>query len=90
MSSPCILLCLCIISPAIFFQPLFFPKEAESKGATASDYGFVFGLYELVVFISSPILGKNMKRLGAKRVFNAGILVIGSCYIIFGLLVSGF
>ena len=70
------------------FQAPFYPKEAESKGATASDYGFVFGVYELFVFIASPILGKYMSKFGAKRVFNVGLLTIGSCCIAFGLLVT--
>ena len=70
------------------FQAPFFPKEAEKKGATPSDYGLVFGLNELVIFIASPIMGKNMQKLGAKRVFNSGIIIVGSCYIVFGLLVS--
>jgi hypothetical protein len=32
--------------------------QAERKGASASEYGLVFGIFELAVFISSPILGK--------------------------------
>lgn len=35
----------------IFFQ-------AESKGATATEYGIVFGSYELTMFIVSPLVGK--------------------------------
>jgi len=32
--------------------------QAERKGASASEYGLVFGIFELASFISSPILGK--------------------------------
>lgn len=32
--------------------------QAEMKGATASEYGLVFGSFELVAFLTSPIFGK--------------------------------
>ena len=40
----------------------------------------------MTVFIASPILGKNLSRFGAKKVFNIGILTTGTCCILFGLL----
>ena len=61
-------------------------QEAEKKGASATEYGLVFGIFELTVFIASPILGKNLSRFGAKKVFNIGILTTGTCCILFGLL----
>jgi hypothetical protein len=55
----------------IFFfgrpQAPFYPHEAERKGATPTQYGFVFGIFELTVFVVSPIIGKNLGRIGAKR-----------------------
>ena len=54
--------------------------------ATATEYGLVFGIFELTVFIVSPIIGKNLSKYGAKRVFNIGILTTGTCCILFGLL----
>ena len=51
----------------VSLQAPFYPHEAEKKGATASQYGFVFGIFELTVFIVSPIVGKNLSKLGAKR-----------------------
>lgn len=38
-------------------QAPFYPAEAEKKGATASEYGFVFGIFEFVIFLASPIYG---------------------------------
>ena len=70
----------------VSLQAPFYPQEAEKKGATATEYGLVFGVFELTVFIVSPILGKNLSRFGAKRVFNIGILTTGTCSILFGLL----
>ena len=33
------------------FQAPFYPIEAERKGATATEYGLVFGVFELTVFL---------------------------------------
>lgn len=44
--------------------------QAERKGATASEYGFVFGIFEFTVFVTSPIFGKyvrNRNRCGFIR-----------------------
>jgi MFS family permease len=70
----------------VSLQAPFYPAEAERKGATATEYGLVFGVFELTVFIVSPIMGRNLGRFGAKRVFNVGILTTGSCSILFGFL----
>lgn len=70
----------------VSLQAPFYPQEAERKGATATEYGLVFGVFELTVFIVSPLLGKNLGKLGAKRVFNLGILTTGTCSVIFGIL----
>jgi hypothetical protein len=51
----------------VSLQAPFYPNEAEKKGATPSQYGFVFGVFELTVFIVSPFVGKNLGKLGAKR-----------------------
>jgi len=70
----------------VSLQAPFYPIEAERKGATATEYGLVFGVFELTVFLVSPMLGKNLRKLGAKRVFNLGILTTGTCSVLFGVL----
>ena len=35
-------------------------SQAEKKGASPSEYGLVFGIFELVVFIISPIYGQHV------------------------------
>lgn len=52
------------------FQAPFFPKEAELKNATATEYGLVFGVFELVVCIASPFYGQFLNRIGPKVSFN--------------------
>ncbi|CAH3980264.1 MFS-type transporter SLC18B1-like [Pieris brassicae] len=70
----------------VALQAPFFPQEAENKGCTATEYGLVFGVFELVVFIISPFYGAHLNRLGPKVVFNAGILTTSTCAILFGFL----
>ena len=70
----------------VSLQAPFYPAEAEKKGATATEYGLVFGVFELTVFLVSPFLGKHLNRWGAKRLFNVGIFTTGTCSILFGLL----
>ncbi|KOC69871.1 MFS-type transporter SLC18B1 [Habropoda laboriosa] len=70
----------------VSLQAPFYPQEASMKGATASEYGLVFGVFELVVFIISPVYGQNLHRIGPKLLFNGGILTAGTCAIFFGLL----
>lgn len=70
----------------VSLQAPFFPNEAERKGATATEYGLVFGIFELVVFIISPIYGQCINRIGPKVLFNSGIFTTGTSAILFGLL----
>ncbi|XP_060810410.1 MFS-type transporter SLC18B1-like [Amyelois transitella] len=70
----------------VALQAPFYPLEAERKGCTATEYGLVFGVFELVVFLVSPIYGAHLNRLGPKLLFNGGILTTGTCAILFGLL----
>ena len=37
-------------------QAPFYPAEAEKKGASATQYGLVFGIFELVVFLVSHLI----------------------------------
>ncbi|KAL3282205.1 hypothetical protein HHI36_005399 [Cryptolaemus montrouzieri] len=70
----------------VSLQAPFYPQEAEKKGCSATEYGLVFGIFELVVFIISPMYGQHLNRIGAKITFNAGIYTTGICAILFGLL----
>ena len=60
--------------------------EAGSKGCTPSEYGLVFGIFQLVVFLVSPIIGCNLNRLGIKNTLGAGICSVGISTALFGLL----
>ncbi|CAB4070397.1 B3GALTL [Lepeophtheirus salmonis] len=72
----------------VSLQSPFYPDKAEEKGATSTStqYGLVFGVFELTVFIVCPIIGKFLVKLGIHRCFVWGIAITGFCCIIFGIL----
>lgn len=70
----------------VSLQAPFYPAEAERKGATASQYGLVFGVFELTVFLVSPVYGRFMTRWGPKFINNAGIFTVSVMCILFGFL----
>uniref|UniRef100_A0A0P4WD93 Major facilitator superfamily (MFS) profile domain-containing protein n=1 Tax=Scylla olivacea TaxID=85551 RepID=A0A0P4WD93_SCYOL len=70
----------------VSLQAPFYPGEAERKGATASQYGLVFGVFELTVFLVSPVYGRFMTRWGAKFINNSGIFTVSVMCILFGFL----
>lgn len=70
----------------ISLQAPFFPAEAEKKGATPTQYGLVFGVFELTVFIVSPFYGTFLMQIGPKFMLQAGIFLMAVCSILFGLI----
>ncbi|CAL8093329.1 unnamed protein product [Orchesella dallaii] len=70
----------------ISLQAPFYPEEAEQKGATATEYGFVFGTFELTVFIVAPIYAYKIHNWNVKVVFNLGIFTAAIASITFGIL----
>lgn len=59
-------------------------SQAEKKGCSATEYGLVFGIFELTVFLVSPLYGQHLNKLGPKVLFNGGIYTTGICAIMFG------
>lgn len=64
----------------------FFPGEAARKGTSLTLVGLIFGIFELVSFLASPIFGNYMTKIGTKFLFVSGVLVSGICTILFGVL----
>ncbi|XP_012263079.1 MFS-type transporter SLC18B1-like isoform X2 [Athalia rosae] len=62
----------------------FFPKEAEVKGMPESISGLVFSFYAMMMFLSAPIFGIILPRIGAKFLFISGLMVAGVCNVLFG------
>lgn len=74
------------LAACVSLQAPFFPKEAEDKGATPTEYGLVFGVYELAIIFTSPIVGKLVGRSPPKLWIQFGLLLTGLTTIIFGFL----
>ena len=70
----------------ISLQPPFFPSEAEKMGATPAEYGFVFGIANLSLFIFSPVFGKYGPVIGPKLCFNLGAVLQGVSGFLFAFL----
>ena len=83
MSLSCLNICWGLICA---MQAPFFPKEAASKGATATQFGGVFGIIHLAIFITSPIMGTMVSRLGLGKIFKCGLFLSSSCSLMFGFL----
>ncbi|CAG4923954.1 unnamed protein product [Colias eurytheme] len=64
----------------------FFPREATEKGLSNTMCGIVFSFYAVIMFITSPLFGKFLPRIGVKFMFTAGLFMAGSCNVIFGSL----
>ncbi|CAL8074594.1 unnamed protein product [Orchesella dallaii] len=64
----------------------FFPSEASAKGVPNSISGFVFSIYALVIFLTSPLMGVIVGQVGAKFLLILGVLMGGCCNILFGVL----
>ncbi|XP_044750167.1 MFS-type transporter SLC18B1-like isoform X2 [Coccinella septempunctata] len=65
----------------------FFPKEAHQKGLSDTVIGLIFSFYALIMFLTSPIFGKILPKVGTKFLFLGGILVVAITNILFGFLV---
>ncbi|CAL1264903.1 unnamed protein product [Larinioides sclopetarius] len=74
------------MASAFSLQAPFFPREAELKGATPTQYGFVFSVFELVIIIMSPVYGKLIPRVSPKFLVTSGVLVGGVACCAFGSL----
>lgn len=62
----------------ISLQPPFYPAEAEKKGATPSQYGFVFGAFNLAAFITAPIFARFGSRIGPRALYLVGAFGLGA------------
>jgi len=67
-------------------QAPFYPIEADAKGANPAEYGAVFGIIHLSMFLAGPLFGKYMSNIGVYRVFIFGVLGTAVCGCAFGFL----
>ena len=66
--------------------PPFYPKIAELKGSSATEYGVIIGINCLVAFLVTPFIGNHLNILGVKFAFSMGLFGGGVCCALSGLL----
>lgn len=64
----------------------YYPFEGAKRGLTESQNGLVFGIFELTMFIVSPIAGKLITKTGSKNMFVVGLALTSITAMLFGLL----
>lgn len=74
------------LAACVSLQAPFFPKEAEQKGASPTEYGLVFGVYELAIIFVSPIVGKLVGWSPPKIWIQLGLLLTGLMTVLFGFI----
>ena len=67
-------------------QPPLYPLIAEQKGASPSQYGFVFGILNLSALIFAPLFGRFGNKIGSTYLYTMGSFSQGVISILFGLL----
>ncbi|KAF6037562.1 SLC18B1 [Bugula neritina] len=65
----------------------FFPSEAAKKGVSTVVIGFIFGTYELVEFLASPIFGSIIVKVGARNMYLLGSFLLGGSSLAFGVVI---
>lgn len=69
-------------------QAPFYPAEAEKKGISSTQYGFVFSVYEVSIFLSSLVSAKFLQDFGTKFILVCGLFLEGASCFAFGFLDS--
>ncbi|KAL4218345.1 hypothetical protein ACF0H5_023082 [Mactra antiquata] len=64
----------------------FFPLEAEHKNVNNTISGWIFGVFALVQFLTSPFFGRLLPIVGSKFMYLSGLFVCGGCTFLFGIL----
>ena len=67
--------------------PTFYPSEAEKRGATPSQYGFVFGIVNLAAFLFAPIFARFGTKMGPRSLHITGAFIQAFAGLAFGFLV---
>lgn len=74
------------LGASISLQAPFFTHEAQVKGVSATESGFVFSVFELTIFIVAPIFGKMVAIVKPRFLLLSGLFYVGMASILFGSL----
>ncbi|XP_076371494.1 MFS-type transporter SLC18B1-like isoform X4 [Tachypleus tridentatus] len=64
----------------------FFPRIAEMKGATPTEYGLIIGIFEFMMAVLSPLYGIIIGQISPSFLIKVGVIVAGSSSCLFGSL----
>lgn len=64
----------------------FLPQEAIKKGMSQTQIGIIFGVYQLILLVLSPIFGKYLDVIGIRFLFVGGLFLSSGSEIIFSVL----
>ncbi len=67
----------------ISIQPQLYPAEAITRGVTTTEYGVLFGVFELTIFLMTPTFYNLLSKIRPKLMFTLGIFTIGTSAILF-------
>uniref|UniRef100_T1KJ11 Major facilitator superfamily (MFS) profile domain-containing protein n=3 Tax=Tetranychus urticae TaxID=32264 RepID=T1KJ11_TETUR len=74
------------VAACVSLQAPFFPAECDIKGVSSLVYGLIFGIYELVILVASPIFGKMFAYVTPNFFLEAGLFLAGGTTVLFGIL----
>lgn len=55
-------------------------------GASSTEYGIVFSLYELMILTTAPVFGKMVSKISSLTICKFGLVICGLSTIVFGLI----
>ncbi|XP_052098229.1 MFS-type transporter SLC18B1-like [Mytilus californianus] len=77
----------CVCSYICYSLPApFFTIKATERGISKTVIGILFAMFEFVIFVLSPLIGKYLSTLGFRKVFLAGVMLCGVSTMIIGVL----
>ncbi|VDI08938.1 Hypothetical predicted protein [Mytilus galloprovincialis] len=77
----------CVCSYICYSLPApFFTIKATQRGISRTVIGILFAMFEFVIFILSPLIGKYLSTLGYRKVFFVGVILSGVSTMIIGVL----
>ena len=71
----------------VSLQAPFFPIEAKKKGVSPSKFDPVFGVVHLAQIVTTPFVGKLVRRFGLRNIFILGVALLSLASNTFGFLV---
>jgi MFS family permease len=74
------------ISAAYSMIAPFFPREAQKKGCSLFVVGLVISASPFCVFITSPLFGYLLPKLGIKFSILSGMFLVGGAFVLLGFL----